>query len=305
MSGRRLRHVNAEKKLKEWKAQAKDRELERTANEFLKKQIKRKEDESGCSKEIERYREETSRAMEDVESAVARGLVEAKRFGKRKKIDDTPTSSKKRAILWVADEDIEIEDTIIDKGPYMEEAHVHGFEDLEKDNNRGDCGDIGSHVEESHLPVECIDVFSIAEVDHVQEPHIQSDLCSMENSGLTESAHGLEGFENDNKKSDGDDIIGGIKSDQNGDSAEGWNERATIITVPSLCPTGQLNFDDFQTAVDMEVLGLERLKCELQTRGLKCGGNLAERAARLFLLKSIPLEKMDKKHFAKVKGDNK
>ncbi|KAK2993866.1 hypothetical protein RJ640_003978 [Escallonia rubra] len=36
------------------------------------------------------------------------------------------------------------------------------------------------------------------------------------------------------------------------------------------------------------VLGMERLKSELQARGSKCGGTLQERAARLFLLKTTP-----------------
>ncbi|CAL5414333.1 unnamed protein product [Camellia sinensis] len=47
------------------------------------------------------------------------------------------------------------------------------------------------------------------------------------------------------------------------------------------------------------VLGMERLKSELQSRGLKCGGTLQERAARLFLLKTTPLEKLPKKLLAK------
>nr|ABR17235.1 unknown [Picea sitchensis] len=64
---------------------------------------------------------------------------------------------------------------------------------------------------------------------------------------------------------------------------------------------GPLNFNDFNTAEEMEVLGLERLKNELQIRGLKCGGSVTERAARLFLLKITPLEKLHKKHFAKSK----
>jgi len=67
------------------------------------------------------------------------------------------------------------------------------------------------------------------------------------------------------------------------------------------CMTGPLNFDDFNTAEEMEVLGLERLKSELQIRGLKCGGSLTERGGRLFLLKTTPLEKLHKKHFAKSK----
>lgn len=45
---------------------------------------------------------------------------------------------------------------------------------------------------------------------------------------------------------------------------------------------------------------------ELQSRGLKCGGSLSERAGRLFLLKTVPLEKLDKKHFAgSAKGAKK
>jgi len=76
--------------------------------------------------------------------------------------------------------------------------------------------------------------------------------------------------------------------------------------IDSVCDSngsmaGPLNFDDFNTAEEMEVLGLERLKTELQIRGLKCGGSLTERAARLFLLKTTPLEKLHKKHFAKSK----
>jgi hypothetical protein len=49
----------------------------------------------------------------------------------------------------------------------------------------------------------------------------------------------------------------------------------------------------------LETLGLERLKVELSRHGLKAGGSLAERAARLFLLADTPLAQLDRKHFAK------
>lgn len=106
MSGHRLRHVNAGKKLREWKAQDKERELEKTANEFLKKQVKQKKDESGCTQVIERFREETLRAREDVESAVARGLTEInKRLGKRKAVDESqPSMNSKHAHAWFSSE---------------------------------------------------------------------------------------------------------------------------------------------------------------------------------------------------------
>jgi len=102
MSGRRLRHVNAEKKLKEWKADAEERELEKTAEEFLKKDKKAKEEDSGVFLELERFRAETSRTMEEVDLAVASGLVEAKKIdadGKRKTVEDAAVFAK-RARLW-------------------------------------------------------------------------------------------------------------------------------------------------------------------------------------------------------------
>jgi splicing factor 3A subunit 3 len=51
-------------------------------------------------------------------------------------------------------------------------------------------------------------------------------------------------------------------------------------------------------AAALEKLGLERLKAELSRHGLKAGGSLAERAARLFLLADTPLAQLDRKHFA-------
>ena len=55
----------------------------------------------------------------------------------------------------------------------------------------------------------------------------------------------------------------------------------------------------FSDAEQLETVGLERLKSELQRYGLKCGGNLKERAARLFLVKSTPVDKVDQQHFSK------
>jgi len=55
----------------------------------------------------------------------------------------------------------------------------------------------------------------------------------------------------------------------------------------------------FSSASDVESIGLVRLKSELQRHGLKCGGSLSERAARLFLLKTTPVNKLDQQHLSK------
>ena len=42
-------------------------------------------------------------------------------------------------------------------------------------------------------------------------------------------------------------------------------------------------------------LGPERVKAELARRGLKCGGTLAERAQRLFSVRGLREDEVDKK----------
>lgn len=64
-------------------------------------------------------------------------------------------------------------------------------------------------------------------------------------------------------------------------------------------PVKPPDFEEFNSSAELEVLGMEKLKLELQSWGLKCGGTLQERAARLFLLKTTPLEKLPKKFLAK------
>ncbi|KAF5919286.1 splicing regulator SDE2 [Diceros bicornis minor] len=62
----------------------------------------------------------------------------------------------------------------------------------------------------------------------------------------------------------------------------------------------------FSSVAELELLGLERLKCELMALGLKCGGTLQERAARLFSVRGLAQEQIDPALFAKpLKGKKK
>ena len=60
-----------------------------------------------------------------------------------------------------------------------------------------------------------------------------------------------------------------------------------------------MDFSKYKSAQELEALGMDHLKSELQRLGLKSGGSLAERAARLILLSFTPLEKIGRKHLAK------
>ncbi|VIO94010.1 conserved hypothetical protein,hypothetical protein [Brugia malayi] len=60
-----------------------------------------------------------------------------------------------------------------------------------------------------------------------------------------------------------------------------------------------LDLSSFETAIDLEALGLDRLKSALVALGLKCGGTLKERAERLFATKGHKLSEMEKTALAK------
>lgn len=66
------------------------------------------------------------------------------------------------------------------------------------------------------------------------------------------------------------------------------------------------DFDDYSSATDMEVLGLEKLKSLLIERGMKCGGTLQQRAERLFTVKGLDPKDIDPSLLAKpFKGKGK
>lgn len=57
---------------------------------------------------------------------------------------------------------------------------------------------------------------------------------------------------------------------------------------------------------ELEALGLERLKAELMKRGMKCGGMLQERAARLYSVRGLTADQIDSALLAKPsKGKKK
>lgn len=100
MSGRRLRHVNAEKKLEEWLAGAEERKLEKLAENFLKKKSKeiRNAKSVDTDKYIEKYKEDSARCVEDVEASV-KNAFKLYENSKRKDLSASRPASK-RLKIW-------------------------------------------------------------------------------------------------------------------------------------------------------------------------------------------------------------
>lgn len=105
MSGRRLRHVNAEKKLEEWRAEAEERKLEKMADDFLKKKAKEIKKSGkgnggdGAEKYVAKYREDSEKCREEVERSV-RESVKGMMNSKRKSKAEGNESASKRFKIW-------------------------------------------------------------------------------------------------------------------------------------------------------------------------------------------------------------
>lgn len=79
------------------------------------------------------------------------------------------------------------------------------------------------------------------------------------------------------------------------------NDSASVKSPPIPAQQSQepLDVASFESAQQLESVGMNRMKAELQRHGMKCGGTMSERAARLFLLKSTSVKHLDRKHLAK------
>ncbi|KAI3947217.1 hypothetical protein MKX01_019870 [Papaver californicum] len=320
MSGRRLRYVNAEKKLEEWKAEEEERKLEKVAEDFLKKKGKelKKSGSKGDDKYIEKYRQDSEKCMEGVENAV-RDAFKSLGEAKRKSIP-TSGNSDKRLKLWSVEEDEDESDSSDDEGDEKSEVlddgnHEGKLKDGEGSSGSGSVenpgGDISSPGGSTESNTGCFEAGqgsgSNDEIDGLMGPEMESrDIVSE-----AEIVHikgnrsvGTES-ESDNQTVDQSANVSNLEIRnelaRNSVVAEvnGSVEEAVVASEKNSDLEKPLNFDDFNCAADMEVLGMERLKAELQAHGLKCGGALKERASRLFLLKTTPVDKLPKKLLAK------
>lgn len=60
-----------------------------------------------------------------------------------------------------------------------------------------------------------------------------------------------------------------------------------------------MDLSSVSSVEQLEHLGLDVLKEELRRRGLKCGGTLTERAARLFSIRDLTRDRIDPALLAK------
>ncbi|CAF2034301.1 hypothetical protein HID58_031527 [Brassica napus] len=308
MSGRRLRHVNAEKRLEEWKEGEEERRLEKLAHEFLKKQASRVKEGVGngdTQKYVKKYQEESDKCIEAVDLA----LEESFKNGKRKVYAESEKS--KRLKIWKGKRAVEDSDSDDSSDEEDEESVVlnNGGQVVPDKGTGESSGSVmdggkassssGSEEEKDVVVNQSSDVPK-GEVTGVQVV-IQE---KMDDSSVTVVDAVVQNEKENTVEAASEALVSSVPAENQGNDSEvktvGAAGDTESVDAAMCCkPEEPLNFDDFNSAKDMEVMGMERLKTELQSHGLKCGGTLQERAARLFLLKSTPIDKLPKKLLAK------
>ncbi|XVF73034.1 hypothetical protein PTKIN_Ptkin12aG0169100 [Pterospermum kingtungense] len=349
MSGRRLRHVNAEKRLEEWKAEEEQRKLEKIAEDFINKKVKTGKKGVGdgeAEKYVKKYREESAKCVAVVEESVRAAFQN----GKRKALPGG--ADPKRLKIWMgkrkvnesdsddSDEDEDDEENeksvVLNNGNNSDSSKAtEGSSDSFSGGRQngefsgGASSESGSEEEKEVVLQQSSesggeDANGMVEV----EPEVcEENTARSVNVVEADVIGGSEAVQpempelNGNKTEDQEEIVsqhvsvpvpedGGFGSklieeincssnEKSDDHKETVVSNTNVTESNGAEPEKRLNFDDFSSPQEMEVLGLERLKSELQARGLKCGGTLQERAGRLFMLKSTPLDKIPKKLFAK------
>ncbi|CAI5970932.1 unnamed protein product [Closterium sp. NIES-64] len=264
MSGRRLRHVNAERKLKDWRHEARERQLEKTAQDYLKRLAKEKKKRREEVVDLGAVRKASHAAMARVADAVKSGM---ERHG-------------------------------LDKGKRKLSAEEEGEEEAERAQQakRGKLLGMLEDIEEGEDDEEEDEEEGEEEEDEEEEDEEEED----EEEEDEEHEEGEEGTEKGGEEGSGSGSKEGSEGSGGAGSAgsAGSAGKATQQTAAAAAAEGHIDLSLVHSATDLESLGLERLKQELQQRGLKCGGTLSERAARLFLLASTPVDQLDPKHLA-------
>ncbi|XP_077341976.1 splicing regulator SDE2 [Lithobates pipiens] len=314
LSGRRLRDVNHEKAMAEWSKRQAEREAEKEQRRV--ERLKRKLEEPKHFFTDPEYHKQRSDMSERLEDSVIKGLQassstvvspESSDCCKRNKKTPSGKEKSSKKFLWTGVEGMEVSSSDSDSESPSTSASCQSGEQR-----------LHSSESDSDEQAECSSSTSIT--THSPEPsnHINPDEEStgheqfVSDSGQTEVVDD-EAADKGKPVSDPGQIELSEEAIDKGQSVSGSgqaehseaipeSEKPTFIPDPPKEPgmdSAPFDLMSFSSAVQLEALGLDKLKMELIALGLKCGGTLQERAARLFSVRGLSKDQIDPALFAK------
>ncbi|XP_057316380.1 splicing regulator SDE2-like [Hydractinia symbiolongicarpus] len=281
LSGRRMRDVNNEKQIAEWlkEKETKDEEREKKRQAKLERILNPK-----YTYEDKGYTSNLQLNAEKVDEALQQALQSRKeKTGEKRKVDDSKQIKVKKTRLWMGVDEDESED---ESDP---ENIVSLTEDSSAEQRTATTPDT---TEKKHCTNGNEDMKANDNTDNGTK-----EVESEKNGKGVEST--VQSSDNVNNSSDKPaDLKDTTKSSQ-------VDEKLTEKPKPTQVEPEALDLSEYNSAAQLEAVGLDRLKSALMFLGMKCGGTLQDRAKRLFLTKDTPLDQLDSSLFAKVSKKKK
>mmetsp|Transcript_13135 Transcript_13135/g.39736 ORF Transcript_13135/g.39736 Transcript_13135/m.39736 type:complete len:413 (-) Transcript_13135:241-1479(-) len=290
LSGRRLRHVNADKKLREWAAGAKERELEKIALQHIKAETKAAERAARAEVDVDAAKREHQEGMASVREAIGSAVAAL------------PGGTKRDAAAVAA-------------GPAAAAGAVPKRARLFADAVDDGCSSSDdSSDDEGTAPATAAEATTAAGEGATASGG--ATLAGKEAAGRSDSGESAAtGPAGQSSPSDSPTSAAAAAAAATG----GAEEKAGVAKLPPVPVAGEADIaagsppspaaapepivlGQYESAEALQAAGMARLAATLAQHGLKAGGSLSERAARLFLLRSTPLAELDRKHFAKPAG---
>lgn len=345
LSGRRLRDVNHEKAMAEWVKQQAEREAEKEQRRLERLQRKLAEPahcfaspdyQRQCHEMAERLEDSVLKGMQAASSKVVSAEVTETRKRPNRSKTDQGAGAKKKRCFWLGMEGLEA----------AEGSSTGSSDDSEDDDHedapgtsgpsccaRENGSDGGEVAADSPGSVQSSGSGTRSESPkELQNPMTEPGQGILENTGTepgetstrehnerktvtvteTEETPARKETESPEPTEKGQET-GVIGEDRAAMALSGEDRKSIPAATPEGSNSGDtalgveaLDLSAFSCAAELELLGLERLKCALMALGLKCGGTLQERAARLFSVRGLSKELIDPTLFAKPsKGKKK
>ncbi|XP_029632377.1 replication stress response regulator SDE2-like [Salmo trutta] len=299
LSGRRLRDVNHEKEMAEWLKKQADREAEKEQRRLERLQRKLAEPkhhftdpdyEQQCHDLSERLEDSVLKGMR----ASSSGPVKVDEAPKRKKPPPNKGQTKsKKKCFWTG---------------------VGGLDDLDSSEDDGDASESGNSPSTSASGSGVPD----CPVKGATSAHTSAPQSRAEQTATSEapsaSSNSISGPSSPESQAE---VQTRSQAEAAASCTSGSGEQKEVVpteeTFPktdnlgvaqssvnqAACEDGPLDLQAVHSDKELETLGLDRLKAELIARGMKCGGTLSERAARLFSTVGLSAEDIDPALLAK------
>uniref|UniRef100_A0A4X1TA61 Replication stress response regulator SDE2 n=2 Tax=Sus scrofa TaxID=9823 RepID=A0A4X1TA61_PIG len=337
LSGRRLRDVNHEKAMAEWVKQQAEREAEKEQKRLERLQRKLAEPrhcftspdyQQQCHEMAERLEDSVLKGMQAASSKVVSAEIGEHRKRPYKSKTDRGASAGKRKCFWLGMDGLETaegsssesSDEDSEEAPGSSGVSFpvppHGSDGVAMaaklpsssqqarvlvSTDPRSSEKLPTPLGEASTEEEHVERKTAAEIENTQE---QKETETEEPREKEAAGVGVNKEQETQGMADGEGAAVGASGGDGGDVPVARREESQAESTDF----GQETIDllAFNSVADLELLGLEKLKCELMALGLKCGGTLHERAARLFSVRGLAREQIDPALFAKPsKGKKK